>query len=432
MDVDAVRRAKNTLSVSGAMEIGLFSSDIFAVKPYNWAPMYDKMPRTTRLTIPFEGIYVESRENGGHNLLCLLGNATSPAPGSSQEIVLVLQYPKTFSLTNRGINGEMISLNQRWNRAHFGKIQTSSQPGHYHLNYQFGSHEILSKFYNPYPYPEPLIRENINTYRGDGYCEKMRQLMWGEDLLCEPGTDLNRESFVLVSGVLRVIQKSDHYLYREEKRTCLSTMTLSMEGKWHSFDGQLCRVGCIGPPDGLSEKCNARITLYIPLSFSIKQRSAVFGTITSTTGLQSHAPLMFQKLGDDTASLSFLANDPSVKLCAVPLTLKDNEGSQVHVEIELLSIGPILRRHDISYQEMIEYEKRSSGDHKEIKVSGYLRIRGGPFHDGTLNLEGMYDPAVGIMYLVGCKDVSESSHSKLETGLDYLIEIKVEYYPKNA
>lgn len=36
------------------------------------------MPRWSVLSILFEGVYVESNENGGERLLCMLGNSTLP------------------------------------------------------------------------------------------------------------------------------------------------------------------------------------------------------------------------------------------------------------------------------------------------------------------------------------------------------------------
>ena len=52
-------------------------------------------------------------------------------------------------------------------------------------------------------------------------------------------------------------------------------------------------------------------------------------------------------------------------------------------------------------------------------------------------VEDLYDPRVGRMYLIGCMDVQAPwnvlhDSDDMEDGLDFLVEVKVEYPPTNA
>jgi len=42
-------------------------------------------------------------------------------------------------------------------------------------------------------------------------------------------------------------------------------------------------------------------------------------------------------------------------------------------------------------------------------------------------LEGLYDPSIGAMYLIGCRQVDSGLH--VERGLDCSTEVKVQYPP---
>lgn len=561
MDVDPVRRAKNTVSIRGVMEIAIVRTDSLSYKPYLWSSNFYMQQGITKMTILFEGVYVESEENGGQRSICLLGNATfgtsaqemdSCAPGDpwnpcllqvknqpfstskDDQIMLVLQYPKTFSLTARGITGEMKSLNDRGNVTYFDKVHISSQLRPNSV-YHFGSEELVSKACSPFPYQDTFVNDKIEMFKGDEYCETLRKHIWNEafefvstgtsieqnrlgpflldreleaaardnlnqlrlmiqELVCVPETDQNGIRKAKVSAVFRVIHKSGN-IYREEMRTGLSSRTLTAEGIWRSSHGQLCMVGCLGNPYGLPEACASRIILYIPLTISIKQHSSVLGTITSLNGSDSHPPLVFRRIatlkeimnrhqwedsqlkrsynystiiqarefqkrsmpskferimrksffrypssrGDDIASFSFLADVLSVKVCAAtPQTSTDGEKAKTYAEIVILSIGSLFGRHrSDSYQENLgDDQKPFHSASQEIEVSGHLSITGSRTNI-SLFFEGLFDPTVGEMYLIGCQDVQEIKHVKnnsrnLDGGIDCLTDIKVQYSPKNA
>lgn len=54
----------------------------------------------------------------------------------------------------------------------------------------------------------------------------------------------------------------------------------------------------------------------------------------------------------------------------------------------------------------------------------------------AVSAEGEYDPMIGKMYLMGCREVSVPWHTEneelLKDGLDCMIQFKVEYPPTNA
>lgn len=74
-------------------------------------------------------------------------------------VMLVLQYPHTFSLTSRVIRGEMRNLNQNSNPKYFDKV-ISSQLGHY-SNYQFVYDKLVFEACNPYPCQDGLLNGGI-------------------------------------------------------------------------------------------------------------------------------------------------------------------------------------------------------------------------------------------------------------------------------
>lgn len=350
-DVSPVYRVKDAVSVSGVMEIGIASRRPFSYKPYEWtpSPYFYKQEGMSRLTILFEGIYTESNENDGWRALCLLGHATMPTLRQDDDsweldnqyglnynqqssliqddqIMLVLHYPKS-----KGFRGEMKSLNQKWNVTYFDKVQISSRLGSKSI-FKFDS-KVMAKACSPYPYQDELVDEGVNMFKGQDsyeYCEKLLEFLqdetfsfvpnWKyigskdyyselglfflgkdkeanysvfeklklivESLKCEPGDDENKIKSTAVSAVFRVIE--------EDKKSGVPNATFSAEGIAHSSNGQLCMVGCLGLLDEPSTTCSSRICLYMPLVFTIKQRSTVFGTISSINETDSHPSLIFQ------------------------------------------------------------------------------------------------------------------------------------------
>lgn len=555
-DINPIRQVKDAVSISAVMEIAITSSSSFSEKPYDWSPRFYKREGISQLTILFEGVYTESDENGGEQSMCLLGNATMPALNhdadswetdnqygynynkksslvQDDQILLVLRYPKTFSLTRRGILGEMKSLNQRWNLTYFDQVHISSLGRN--SKYEFGSEEIVAKACSPSLYHDDLVNQEVKMFKGDAYCEKLRDLVgykafkfvpnWQyvgsknyyrkigtfllggqmaendsffkkyrlilREVICEPTDDENENQSMSVSAIFRVIKASE-YQYREEERTGLSGATFSAEGTFRSSHGQLCMVGCLGLVGAPSKRCNTRISLYLPLIFSITLRSMVFGTISSINETGEPLSLVFEKnsttksfldkyqfnrnldwsynytkiiqasefqkrskpskLGallrklflrypslksNQIANFSFLSDVLSVRVGAIPRTLSNAKTSKIYAEIDVLSLGLLFGRYwsRPNQEKQIQEQAYSSTD--AIKISGHLSITGKEFFNVSLFLEGLYDPVVGEMYLIGCRDVRafpklSYNGTNIDGGMDCQVEVKVKYPPRNA
>ncbi|KAJ0985637.1 hypothetical protein J5N97_003993 [Dioscorea zingiberensis] len=357
--VDLAHTSHNAINVSGEMGIGLFRNGTGPDVNHFLAPEFRFWPGSSELRILFEGIYVELEKNGGERVLCMVGNALLPSrqPDSTDpwewvgdarmnnyqppllqddKILLLLHYPKNFTLTRRAVHGELRSLNAVSSIRYFDKISLISQLGAYSY-YQYGSEELVSKACSPYPYPDDSVRNWFDIYKGGGLCELLDRFINGQnfnivpnwncnstdeycrklgpfatekeikatdggfnnvrlvmqDVRCEPRMERHNKTSAKVSAVFRVISPWEN-LYTAVQRTGLDNTTLSAEGMWNFSSGQLCMVGCLGPTDGA---CYSRICLYIPTSFSINQRNVIFGKISSivASGNNSYFPLTFER-----------------------------------------------------------------------------------------------------------------------------------------
>ncbi|CAL9195304.1 unnamed protein product [Musa hybrid cultivar] len=357
--VDLNRNFHSSLNVSGALGLGISRNGTAPEAVRYQFPEFQFWPGSSQLRILFEGVYTESEENGGERVLCLLGSALLPSREADSanpwewvkdsglnkyqhpllqddQILLVLRYPKAFTLTSRAVHGEMKSLNRQSSPRYFDKIQLSSQLGPY-SNYEFGSEELVSKACTPYPYRDDIIGSQFEVYRGSGFCGILDQFASGEilnivpnwncnstdeycstlgpfasekeinatdggfanvglmmqDIRCEPRIGTNNLSYARVSAVFRAIPPWENQ-YMVAQRTGLNGLTLTAEGIWNSSAGQLCMVGCLGLGNG---GCHSRICLYVPTSFSISQRNIIYGRITSINNTKGvlHFPLSFEK-----------------------------------------------------------------------------------------------------------------------------------------
>ncbi|GAY50524.1 hypothetical protein CUMW_127320 [Citrus unshiu] len=314
VDVDPVRRTRNMVSLSGIMEIGVTARQPFSYRP-GWSPKFRKDPGLSSMTILFEG----------------------PPLIQDDQIMLVLRYNRTFSLTTGNITGEMKSLHEKSDFKYFDGVHLSSHLG-LHSKYQFGAEELLSKACSPYPYQDSLVDEEVILFKDDNICDTLHRYVsrgmfdimpsWKsvgsnddanklgpfilngtakdmdsgsnyfrlnvQNLRCSQGIDENNSNYARVFALFRVIQSWEDE-YTSADRTGLSGLTLSAEGIWRSSEGQLCMVGCLGVVETSSQRCNSRICLHFPLTFSITQGTTVFGTITSISDTDSQTPLWFEK-----------------------------------------------------------------------------------------------------------------------------------------
>lgn len=563
-DVDRRHHTKNSIFVSGVLQMALTLEGLLSEKPYEGSPRFDIWPGHSQLSINFQGIYTESEKNHGERVMCLLGSAVLPSrqPDSGDpwgwvkefgytnqplltqddQIVLVLRYPKTVTLRSRAIHGSMKSLNPKSNLKYFDEVRISSWLSS-SANYQFNSENLVSKACDPYPYKDSLINGEIDIYKGLDFCIILERFTHQEaltilpnwkcngtadfcsklgpfvsdkeinatdgsfknvklvlqDVRCENLTSKDNAGFMRVSSVLRAVPPSENQ-FTAAQRTGLNNMTLSAEGIWKSSSGQLCMVGCSGFVDADGNGCDTRICLYVPLSFSIKQRSILLGTLSSTDRTsRSYFPLAFEKLVRpaelwdqytashpyykyskiDAASavlekdepfnfgtvikksllkfpkiedmenfpysLSLLSEDLTLHITAVPDPFPNSFLTKTDLEVEILSIGPLFGRYwPAQYASTFQKENpySNAGEYTEkqllLNVSGQLNLVGNQYANfSSLFVEGIYDPHVGKMYLIGCRDVRASwktlyGSMDLEAGLDCLVDVMISYPPTTA
>lgn len=559
--VDTTRRLKNSVSVSGLLTLGITLENSFVEKIYG--PQFQVWPGNSQLSVSFQGIYTESKENNGEKVMCLLGTTMLPSrePESSDpwawleasghsydqlplseddQILLVLHYPKKFTLTKREVHGEMKSLNPKSNPKYFDEIRISSQ-----LNtaYEFSSEKVVAKACDPYPYKDSFMNNGIEIYKDTEFCAIIQKFSQGEaftivpnwrcngtdeycsklgpfvtdkeikatdggfqevklfmqNVHCEEKTAHDNTNSARVSAVFRAVPPSE-YPYTAALRSGLSNMTLPAEGIWRSSSGQLCMVGCIGSTDAEGSGCNSRICLYIPVSFSVKQRSIIVGTISSISNdHSSYFPLSFEKLVQpsemwdlnhfmsshlhyqytklDSAgsileknepfsfgtvikkslltfpkledaeaspvSLSILSEDLTLHVSAIPDPPPRSPVPRIEIQMEIVSLGPLFGRYwsnGSTVEEDTPYHTKAEYTEKQLllNVSAQLMLTGKAYKNfSVVFVEGLYDPHVGKMYLVGCRDFRASwktlfESMDLEAGLDCLIEVIVSYPPTTA
>lgn len=216
-------------------------------------------------------------------------------------MIRLLQFPQKFNLTRRVILGEVRSFHAPASLKYFDKVRITSQLSCY-LKYEFSSELLYSITCSPYVYQEDgAIRsishnffsvlphwkfKGINLYPwklGPFLLDKeMKAADWRynnvmlmvEHINCEKGTNEDGIGVVRVSTVIRAITPVD---YRRPPTS-----------------GQLCKLGCLGVVDSGLEVCNSQVLLYFPRAYSIKQRSMIYGSISSVNDEKdSFLPIIF-------------------------------------------------------------------------------------------------------------------------------------------
>ncbi|XP_027167902.1 uncharacterized protein LOC113767897 [Coffea eugenioides] len=351
--------SNNAIGVCGLLSIGITRNSTLPDMPQTWYPKFHKSPGYSVLTIAFEGHYVESEDEGGQGLLCMLGNSVSPfsesppdfstwslnygcknnrqfSPVKDDRIMLVLQYPQSFTLTSGTIVGDLRSLNRRSDPKYFDDISIVSRLSHqtYDSSYQFISKKIVSKACNSDLYEHESSEKRGDVYHGNHFCrvlqnfasekfdivvencnssnicENLGPFVLGEkveskdnifhkfrlmmtDLRCALGDNISKLRAAKVSAFFRVISPLED-VYYSGARSGISGMTISAEGTWNPSYGQLCMIGCVGLENDIN-RCNSKISLVIPVILSITQRSILMGTITNIQGTDAFSPLLFEK-----------------------------------------------------------------------------------------------------------------------------------------
>nr|GEW14880.1 nucleolar protein [Tanacetum cinerariifolium] len=359
-NVDRAHRAKNSVNVNGILKVGITIGE---------------------LSISFQGIVSDTDDSNGETIMCLLGNTMLPyrypdksnpwdwvnEPGDTDDsngetvmcllgntmlpyrypdksnpwdwvnepgyinqppliqddqILLVIRYPKTFSLTQRGIYGSLKSLNPKTSQKYFDEVHVSSSLSGV-VNYEFSADKLVSKACTPYPYKDEFVDTGVEMYKGADFCLVLERFTgqdfpltvvpnWKcngtneycsklgpfdtdtsikatngsfkgvrlslQDVRCEEtsltGKNKNNggSKFTKVAAVIRVVPPSEDY-YNVAQRSGLNNMTLAVEGIWEASSGQLCMIGSIiiGTIANVDEGKPANES-YFPLAFEKQVR----------------------------------------------------------------------------------------------------------------------------------------------------------------
>jgi hypothetical protein len=353
--VDVGRREKTALNVSGVLGVAISRNGTGPEMGQYVSPEVKVWPGSTELKILFEGVYTENAD--GESVLCMVGDALLPKRGDGDpwgwakntnrdnfqppvekddNILLVLRYPTTLTLTTRAVRGELTSTGGKSGAAYFDAVHLLSQLGAY-SNYKFGSEKLVDKACTPHPYRDDILGGGRGLYKGKSFCGILDRFT-SEDLLavvpnwrcngtdatcrrlgpfetdeavdatdgaftgvsvvmqdvrCEPRNAPGGESSARVSAVFRAVAPWEHK-YTAGKRSGLSGMTLSAEGVWRASTGQLCMVGCLGVGD---KACHSRVCLYVQTTFTATRRSITVGQITRIDGSggAAHFPLTIKR-----------------------------------------------------------------------------------------------------------------------------------------
>ncbi|KAF8670571.1 hypothetical protein HU200_050597 [Digitaria exilis] len=355
MDMAPWRGARTAFGVSGILSLTITR---------NW-------PGIARLLVVFRGVYTETPQltasgdhsGAGEKVLCMVGGAFLPVPCSTGEdppvkthhgeesnfkppvvaddnILLVLRYPKTLTLTTRAVRGEMTSTRAKSDDAYFDTVRLISQVAAGQVSdYQFqpdeAEHDVVTgcsdhdggdleqqhlssgaalcqiiNQYAPYNYKQVMeVIPNLDCKGTDAFCSRVgpfktstgamedmaftRSLIVMQGLKCQATTGTDGTPAARVAAMFRYVSPwVDQSM--AANRTGLSGMTLSAEGVWTASTGRVCMVACLGVGDGEEEEtCHHRVTLFVRTAFTATRRADIVGKITAVDG--SHAPLLFQR-----------------------------------------------------------------------------------------------------------------------------------------
>ncbi|OVA06534.1 Protein of unknown function DUF2921 [Macleaya cordata] len=548
-NMDPIWSTQNMVTVSGVMSIGITRDSISEYKSYKEFCM---SPGVSTLGIVFEGVYVE--KNGGERLLCLMGKTSAlpsfkglidagksvegdrltynyqPTLLEDDQILLVLHYPRIFTLTTRAIHGEMRSLREESDLKYFDKVQISSQLGQY-SEYQFGSEGFMSKAYTLYSNHDDWMDDGIKFSNAsmfcrnlkkwtayyvynivpnwkcnnrDDYCSKLGHFgfeseIWSmnrsfdsvrlimQNVRCKQETYESNFSNARVAVVFRLIPSSAKQ-DTEAARTGIG-MTLLAEGIWNLSSSELCMVGCLGG----SDRCDSQVCLYFPHQFSVKQRSFMSGSVSSIVHGTGSYSFLFEKVlqsadfvdhnwyiysqlsykyskielarnflersqspnfkasitkslvsnltpkdGGELYFLYCLSKELSLRVFAVPDPLPIAHPWGTRIEMKVISLGPLFGSSPSElYGSQLKKNPFNAQDaptkNHLLNVSAYIQFIGKSYNNlSLLSVEGLYDPIVGKMYLIGCRDVRGLpkilfKSMDLEDGRDCLIEVKIQY-----
>lgn len=355
LGIDFANPTEDAIGFCGVLAMGLTRNRTLPYQPQHWYPWFHKSPGYSELNIIFEGLYVQSAGNEGGGLMCMLGTSVFPfsegcadftkwsvnygcnrnhLPSSMKDdrVMLILQYPQKFTLTSRAIVGEIRSLRKKSDPNYFGNIHISSHLTYDRSSYTFVANKHVPKTCDSYTYQE--LDSRIDIFQGSNFCKVFQRfvsvkfdIFFGmcnnekncstripflpeeeierksnliqnfrlmiADLHCVPGKKINKVGTAKVSALFRVVHSQQDFL-ASGAISGLSQMTFSAEGNWDSSSGHLCMIGCVGLERDLN-RCSSLISITLPITLSVTQRSLLIGTISHTEGTEFLSPVFFSK-----------------------------------------------------------------------------------------------------------------------------------------
>ncbi|KAG2586669.1 uncharacterized protein LOC120675673 [Panicum virgatum] len=409
--IDVGRRGRTALNVSGVLGVAISRNGTAPEMGQYVSPELKVWPGSTELKILFEGVYTENDD--GESVLCMVGDALLPKRGGDAgnpwgwakntdrdnfqppvtkdgNILLVLRYPTTLTLTTRAVRGELTSTSAKSDAAYFDAVHLLSQLGAY-SNYKFGSEKLVAEACTPHPYRDDILGGGRGLYKGNSFCGILDRFT-SEDLLtvvpnwrcnatdatcrrlgpfetdkavdatdgtftdvsivmqnvrCEPRNAPDGESSARVAAVLRAVPPWEHK-YTAGKRSGLGGMTLSAEGVWRASTGQLCMVGCLGVGD---KACHSRVCLYVQTTFTATRRSITVGQITRIDGGGgvAHFPLTIKRTVHPTELWNRFGVSGGAPLSMAYNYTKVRQAGEFLRRSEPFGLGTVLAKSLLSY-----------------------------------------------------------------------------------
>ncbi|PUZ74901.1 hypothetical protein GQ55_1G103400 [Panicum hallii var. hallii] len=371
-DMAPRRGARTAFNVSGLLSFTITRNCCCSYTEPRASPEFELRPGVARLHVLLQGVYTETKSSsgsgdggGGERVLCMVGDAVLPVRGSNitdpwawakqnnggdsnfkppvvtaDNILLVLRYPMTATLTTRAVRGEMTSTRAKSDGAYFDTVRLVSQlAGGYDSGYQFQPEDaaldavagcsddplfrdgdamgmehlnrggsLCDIVYQSAPSHQVMeVIPNWNCKGTDAFCSQVGPFERGrpvtramqdvaftrsgitvQGLQCKPASSTDGAAGARLAAVFRYVPPWEDQP-TAARRTGLSAMTLSAEGVWMASAGRVCMVACLG---GDERACHYRVTLSVRKTFSMTRRGSSVGQITAMDG--SHPPLLFR------------------------------------------------------------------------------------------------------------------------------------------
>lgn len=509
------------LNVSGFLQLAITCHSSLYDKPQR----FEMMPGLSKLTVELQGVWLQKEDEYS---LCMLGCTKFPKesqPSSLEQdchIMTQMHFPKNPTLTNSATWGEVTSLLQPGEKHYFSPVSIRAQRNGMR-DYTYTVQNISSQVCIDSCSGASVVEDR---FKGPGFCSFADVLVNGQVLDLEPhldcdiseeychsfgpfgspapkGGDLpsgrlliqnlrcsnaepperfdpNDDGIALVSGLFRAVL-GDENPYLAVQRTGLNNLTLVAEGVRRNDTGEACMIACRGDigVKNVTASCNIKICLQIFTGLSLRRRTLLGGTISSTkagneTGgfnsLSFTLPLRVQFLPQDYQSQIHYNFDHIAEAGAVLDRFEPNSGRR-RIKPTVFQYPSLLGKSENDYlelsaelsifSEVIPYTKQQQEDPlymsfdviaiedhvtiertdmvpmnfsvapssalpqdfqriaDDLKVAGELKI-GSPSQSWKSYVtEGWYKPKDGKLYMVGCRPVN-ANWTVLQDNKDFL------------